>query len=54
MGITVPCLMISSITSQDINGDMYRNTILVLVLSALIYIVTAAATTDCSCNDIHI
>lgn len=45
MGITVPCLMISSITSQDINGNMYRNTILVLALSALIYIVTAAVTT---------
>ncbi|MBQ6501056.1 MAG: AEC family transporter [Mogibacterium sp.] len=45
MGITVPCLMISSITGQDINGDMYRNTILTLALSALIYIVTAAVTT---------
>ncbi|MBR3125415.1 MAG: AEC family transporter [Mogibacterium sp.] len=45
MGITVPCLMISSITSQDINGNMYMNTILVLALSSLIYIVTAAATT---------
>ena len=45
MGITVPCLMISSITSQDINGNMYRNTVLVLALSALIYIVTAAVTT---------
>ena len=45
MGITVPCLMISSITSQDINGDMYRNTILVLVLSALIYTVIAVMTT---------
>ena len=45
MGITVPCLMISSITGQDINSDMYINTILVLALSALIYIVTAAATT---------
>ena len=45
MGITVPCLMLSSITSQEINGNMYMNTILVLVLSALIYIVTAAITT---------
>ena len=45
MGITVPCLMLSSITSQEINGNMYMNTILVLVLSALIYIVTAAVTT---------
>ncbi len=45
MGITVPCLMISSITGQDINGGMYMNTILVLALSALIYIVTAAVTT---------
>ncbi|MBR3330758.1 MAG: AEC family transporter [Mogibacterium sp.] len=45
MGITVPCLMISSITGQDINGDMYRNTILVLVLSALIYFVAAVVTT---------
>ena len=45
MGITVPCLMISSITSQDINGNMYRNTILVLVLSALLYFVAAVVTT---------
>lgn len=45
MGITVPCLMISSITSQDINGSMYRNTVLILALSVLIYIVTAAVTT---------
>jgi len=45
MGITVPCLMISSITGQEINGSMYRNTILVLVLSAVIYIVTAVLTT---------
>jgi predicted permease len=37
--------MISSITGQDINGDMYRNTLLTLALSALIYIVTAAVTT---------
>jgi len=45
MGITVPCLMISSITGQEINGSMYRNTILVLVLSAVIYIVTTVLTT---------
>ena len=45
MGITVPCLMISSITGQEINGSMYRNTILVLALSAVIYIVTAVLTT---------
>ena len=45
MGITVPCLMISSITGQEINGSMYRNTILVLALSAVIYIVTALLTT---------
>ena len=45
MGITVPCLMISSITRQEINGDMYRNTILVLALGALIYIVTTVVTT---------
>lgn len=45
MGITVPCLMISSITGQEINGNMYRNTILVLALGAVIYIVTAVMTT---------
>ncbi len=45
MGITVPCLMISSITGQEINGSMYRNTILVLALGAVIYIVTAVLTT---------
>ena len=27
MGITVPCLVISFITGQDLNGDMYRNTL---------------------------
>ena len=45
MGITVPCLVISSITGQDINGDMYRNTILTLLLTTLVLIVTAFATT---------
>ncbi len=45
MNITVPCLMISSITGQEINGSMYRNTILVLALGAVIYIVTAVLTT---------
>ena len=45
MGITVPCLMISSITGQDLNGDMYRNTILTLLLTTLVLIVTAFATT---------
>ncbi len=45
MGITVPCLVISSITGQDINGDMYRNTVLVLALTVLILVVTAFATT---------
>lgn len=45
MGITVPCLMLSSITGQEINGDMYMNTILVLALGAVIYIVTTAVTT---------
>lgn len=45
MGITVPCLMISSITGQEINGNMYRNTILVLALGAVIYIVAAVMTT---------
>ena len=45
MGITVPCLMISSITGQEINVSMYRNTILVLALGAVIYIVTAVLTT---------
>ena len=45
MGITVPCLVISSITGQDINGDMYRNTILTLVLTTVVLIVTAVVTT---------
>ena len=45
MGITVPCLVISSITGQDLNGDMYRNTILTLLLTTLVLIVTAFATT---------
>ncbi len=45
MGITVPCLVISSITGQDLNGDMYRNTILTLVLTTLVLIATAVATT---------
>ena len=37
--------MISSITGQDLNGDMYRNTILTLLLTTLVLIVTAFATT---------
>ena len=45
MCITVPCLVISSITGQDLNGDMYRNTILTLLLTTLVLIVTAFATT---------
>ena len=45
MGITVPCLVVSSITGQDLNGDMYRNTILTLLLTTLVLIVTAFATT---------
>ena len=45
MGITVPCLVISSITGQDLNGEMYRNTILTLLLTTLVLIVTAFATT---------
>ena len=45
MGITVPCLVISSITGQDLNGDMYRNTILTMLLTTLVLIVTAFATT---------
>lgn len=45
MGITVPCLVISSITGQVLNGDMYRNTILTLLLTTLVLIVTAFATT---------
>ena len=45
MGITVPCLVISSITGQDLNGDMYRNTILTLVLTTVVLIVTAVVTT---------
>ena len=48
MGITVPCLVISSITGQDLNGDMYRNTILTLLLTTLVLIVTAFATTFAS------
>ena len=45
MCITVPCLVISSITGQDLNGEMYRNTILTLLLTTLVLIVTAFTTT---------
>lgn len=45
MGISVPCLVISSITGQEINGDMYRNTIITLVLTSMIYVVVALITT---------
>lgn len=45
MGITVPCLVISSITGQEINGDMYRNTLITLALTAIIYVVIVVITT---------
>ena len=45
MGITAPCLVVSSITGQEINGSMYRNTVILLVLTALIYAVVAVVTT---------
>ena len=45
MGISVPCLVISSITGQDINGDMYRNTMITLALTTVLYVVTAVITT---------
>ena len=45
MGITAPCLVVSSITEQEINGDMYRNTVIILVLTAVIYAVIAVITT---------
>ena len=45
MGITVPCLVVSSITGQDINGDMYRNTIITFILTCIIYAAIAGITT---------
>ncbi|MBR0468085.1 MAG: AEC family transporter [Mogibacterium sp.] len=45
MGITAPCLVVSSITGQEINGSMYRNTVILLVLTALIYAAVAVVTT---------
>ena len=45
MSITVPCLVVSSMTGQDISGDMYRNTIMTLLVTALIYVVITILTT---------
>ena len=45
MEITVPCLVLSSITGQDLDGGMYRNTILTFVLTAIGYVIVAVATT---------
>lgn len=45
MGITVPCLVVSSMTGQDISGDMYRNTIMTLVVTSAIYVIVAVLTT---------
>ena len=45
MGITVPCLVISSITGQEIDGDMYRNTIITFFLTSFIYVMIALITT---------
>jgi len=45
MGITAPGLVVSSITGQEINGSMYRNTVILLVLTALIYAAVAVVTT---------
>ncbi|MBQ6457149.1 MAG: AEC family transporter [Mogibacterium sp.] len=39
MEITVPCLMISSITGRELDGNMYRNTILTFVLSMALYLI---------------
>ena len=39
MEITVPCMMVSSITGQELDGNMYKNTILVFVLSLAVYTV---------------
>lgn len=45
MGITVPCLVVSSMTGQDISGDMYRNTIMTLLVTCAIYVIVALLTT---------
>lgn len=41
MNITVPCLMISAITGQELDAGMYRNTIILFVLTSLIYVIIA-------------
>ena len=41
MNISVPCLMISSITGQELDVGMYRNTVITLVLSTLALMITA-------------
>ena len=43
--ITVPCLMISSITGQELNGNMLRNTVLTLILTILVYVIVAVVAT---------
>ena len=45
MMITMPCLVVSSITEQEINGSMYKNTIATLIVTALLYVVVAVAAT---------
>lgn len=45
MDITVPCLMVSSITGQEIDGRMYVNTILTFVVTLIVYVLIAVLTT---------
>ena len=45
MEITVPCMVISSIVGQEIEGRMYMNTLLTFVLTSLGYVAVAVATT---------
>ena len=39
MEITVPCLIISSITGKELEGSMYMNTVLTFGLSLVMYII---------------
>ena len=45
MEITVPCLMLSSITGQEIDGNMYRSTIITFVVTLLLFVLIAVLTT---------
>lgn len=45
MQITLPCLMISSITGHELDDSMLRNTVITLVLTSLIYVIVAVLTT---------